>query len=347
LTPQQTRPWLGDATISLRTAGGLRAFPGGCEITCEFVVSNFSPRTIDDALRLHLNDKLLDTTHPVQSEPGRLAPVFARIPLPNVDCPTPIHLHAQLMGAEPKAWTIWALPEPGQARPGVTRLAGLEFTDDERTMTFQERRYSSGWGLDNASWRPLLPDTEALFPDAPAIDPDALGSLDGVLVTHRLTQGVLAFVAAGGRALLLASRAVGGLDAATVNLWGQVPLIVERGPIRPGQSACIADWLHLDLTAHHQRGVPTQDMGLADHVQPFVRFVVIHDGGEPVILDALFAMRIGAGLLAVSSLDHTQPAGRWLLDRVLTFAAAHDPESLASCPIELMRPHCLEHCRRG
>ena len=145
--------------------------------------------------------------------------------------------------------------------------------------------------------------------------------------------------------MLLASRAVGGLDAATVNLWGQVPLIVERGPIRPGQSACIADWLHLDLTAHHQRGVPTQDMGLADHVQPFVRFVVIHDGGEPVILDALFAMRIGAGLLAVSSLDHTQPAGRWLLDRVLTFATAHEPGDLTTCPHELLHAHCIDSFR--
>ena len=343
LTPEQTRPWLGDATISLRTAGGVRAVQGGREIACEFVVSNFSSRTIDDELRLHLDDEPLSATLHVQSEPGRPAPVRTHISLPAVDHPTPLHLRAQLPGAESNAWTIWALPEPDPRPPDVVCLAGLEFTDDERAMTFEERRSSSGCGLDNATWRPALPDTAALFPHAPVVDPDALGSLDGVLVTHRLTPRVLTFVASGGRGVLLASRAPGGLDAATINLWAQVPLIVERGPIRPGESACIADWLHLDLTAHHQRGVPTRDMGFADHIEPFVRFVVIHDGGEPRVLDALFAMRIGAGLLAVSSLDHTEPAGRWLLDRLLAFAAAHDPESLAPCPIEQLRSHTLEH----
>jgi Glycosyl hydrolases family 2, sugar binding domain len=356
--PEQTRPWLGDVVLCLRTPDDRRAFEGGHSIDIAVSVSgdsssntaNSSASVAAPGIELHVDSVAVETC----AEPGdtqlpqtphgaghALPQCPAAIRVPSVTQPTRIRLRATSSQAEPNEWSIWALP-PRDALPANIRvLAGHAFTDQEREMTFEERKYSSGWGLENRSWRPSLPDPAALFPGAPATEASDLNAARDLLVTHRLTDAVCAFIESGGRAVLLASRAC-GVATQTVDLWGQVPLVIEAddvkgSPIRAGESACVLDLLHLDLTRHHQRAIPTQRLGIGHRVEPFVRFVRTHDDGVPTIFDALFAARLGDGLLVVSSLDHTEPAGCWLLDRTIQYASSCEVESMTCCPSDQLR----------
>jgi hypothetical protein len=83
--------------------------------------------------------------------------------------------------------------------------------------------------------------------------------------------------------------------------------------------------LPLDLTRRTIRAVPVEERGLAWRVSPIIRCVHTHDAGIPRLLDAAFAARCGSGLLVVSTLDHTTPAGEWFLARLAAFAAAATP----------------------
>jgi hypothetical protein len=206
-------------------------------------------------------------------------------------------------------------------------MTGPPFTDVEREPEFEERAYSAGWGLRCRTWRPVLPDSAALLPDAPAWEGDTSIPDDArVIATHRLTSAVADFVQSGGRAVLLASRHAGGFGSRFVNLYGQVPLVIERDgdawPIGPGESDCIVDLLPLDLTRGSARAVPVQELGIDAVVDPIVRLVFTHDGGAPRLFDAVFCARVGEGLLVVTCLDHSGPAGEFLLDRLLVYAAS-------------------------
>lgn len=144
------------------------------------------------------------------------------------------------------------------------------------------------------------------------------------VITTTLTRGLVEYLEQGGRVVMLANRGTGGLGARLVMLWGQVPLVVEQGPLASGDSEWIVDLLHHDLSRRWQTAVPTQERGWTDKVLPIVRLVYTHDSGIPAAHDALFAARVGRGLLAVSTLDHTDEPGRYLLDRVVRWTIDAD-----------------------
>jgi hypothetical protein len=104
--------------------------------------------------------------------------------------------------------------------------------------------------------------------------------------------------------------------------WGLSPFVAESGPFGAGDSEWLVELLHHDLTKRYQRAVPTEELGLAESVTPLVRYYWTHDSGSPRVLDAVFAARVGSGVLAVSSLDHGGAAGRYLVSRVVRWLAA-------------------------
>jgi hypothetical protein len=79
--------------------------------------------------------------------------------------------------------------------------------------------------------------------------------------------------------------------------------------------------LHLfDLTHTKAEAIPSADLGIADQVDPWLRLFQIHDRVEVSVHDALFATRVGEGLLTASALDHSTGAGHWHLGELLAWA---------------------------
>jgi hypothetical protein len=109
-----------------------------------------------------------------------------------------------------------------------------------------------------------------------------------------------------------------------------------------GESAWVLDTLGLDLNRWSCRAVPTHELGLTESVDPIIRLVVTHDKGAPEPWDQVFVARVGAGVLAVSTLDHDSPAGRFLLHRLVAFVHRTDATELvrAELPIDAVRTWC-------
>ena len=115
-----------------------------------------------------------------------------------------------------------------------------------------------------------------------------------------------------------------------VNMWGQLPLIVERGPLGAGDAEWVADLLDHDLSRRSVRAVPVGDLGLEHALEPVIRLVYCHDiEDRPRVLDFVSTAAVGdrGGVLVISAADHTTPAGRYLLDRLLAYATGERAES--------------------
>ena len=99
------------------------------------------------------------------------------------------------------------------------------------------------------------------------------------------------------------------------------------------------DTLGLDLNRRACRAVPTHELGIDGDVEPIVRLVFTHDKGRPEAWDQVFTTRVGAGLLAVSTLDHESPAGQYLLHRLIEHVHRAEAPSLArgALDIEVVR----------
>jgi hypothetical protein len=302
------------------------ALRGGEPAACRVGVSNFGPRPIDGELSIALDGAEMARV-PLHAEPGEI--VFSPVTLTP---PASVGLRvtavsAALEGVARNTWRLAVLPESVPTQEACVEEA---FGGDPPPREFEERGYSSGWGLPSRTWQPLerqspdrLPGTRFRTGDAPA----------GLAVAHTMTPALAGWIEGGGRCVFLTSRHAGPLASRYVNLWGQVPWIVEGAapwPIREGESDAILAMLPLDLTRRTIRAVPVQERGLAARVAPIVRYVYTHDSGVPNLLDAAFAARLGRGLLVVSAFDHTTPAGRFMLTRLLAFAREGDvPEGSA------------------
>ena len=62
--------------------------------------------------------------------------------------------------------------------------------------------------------------------------------------------------------------------------------------------------------------------------------------------DSLFAARVGAGVLLASALDHTEDAGRWLLDALVGYAHDARAEDLPALDPREVRRWTLETMQR-
>lgn len=310
---------------------------------------------------------------------GEVGEVMVMLTMPTVDRPTRVLLGASTPEGHRNNWDLWVFPPPPPLPPATYRLDGLPFETRDAEPDALEKGYSRGFGLPVKTWINRLPDPANLVPEAMPWRPDEpIPANARVIVTHRLTPPLLEFLDRGGRVLLLASKAPGGLGTEYQWLFGQCPLVIDsepsgvgvsgtgvsgagvspailskpspgrRGlgegsssPLQPGDSDWIIDLLGMDLTRTYARVIPIEKLGLLDHVDPIVRLVYTHDAKELTFFDMLFTTRVGRGVLAVSSLDHHDPAGRWLLHQVVEWLASDGSSPNAALPIDVTRPYTI------
>lgn len=367
-SPEQVRPWLADRSILLHTPNHLRAFASPVALACRIGLCNATGQTYADDVRIHMaidNAESREFSAHIACQPGDVSFSPLAIQLPPVRHPTRVRLEASAPNLIANTWDLWALPNIGDAPPDVVRLDGLPFEHPDHVPDFEERAYSSGWGLKATSWKPVLQHPEHVLFKAPLWRHDAPmpRGTRGVLA-HKIFPRLIEWMISGGRVVLLANRSLPGLSTRFINLWAQCPLIVEHGPLRQGDSAWIRDTLPHDLTRRLTRAIPVETMprhagaptaptiiapgaashepnadlvNIADQVDPIIRLVFTHDRGVPMVMDVLFTTRVGNGLLIASSLDHTQPAGQYLLHRLLAHAASDAPTCAAELDASLLR----------
>lgn len=329
LTPAQTRPWLSANALLLRTPEHMRSFRAGARVQLELGTSSFGSTPVGGELQVSVDAESIGWHHqavlPIQSAAGDVVWASLELELPATNRPTALDLTARADGAPTNHWRLWVLPKP-DALPGNLTVDAVE--RDAPALAFEEVCYSSGWGLEVKSWAMAVPDAAALLPDAEQLDADGMNSM-GVRVAHALTPAVLDWVEQGGRLLHLSDRGPASLPTMIPTLWGQSPLILDRGPLAGVDPAFVLDALDRDLHHRWVRSVPTMQWGLHDAVTPYIRLIHTHDSvGKINIADDLFAMRLGEGVVLASALDHTTDAGRWLLHRMVVWLAggAHDVE---------------------
>lgn len=350
--PAMTRGWLGDVAVLLLTPDQRRGFirpETGRVLECQIAVSNFGIRDLDEAVRIRMS---AGGSPPIELEPisvkcdvGQVVSGDCRLPLPVAKGPTWCQVTAFRKGRVANWWDLWVFPQDtDKPPPAAVHMAGLPFTESDAEPDEEERAYSRGYGLAVRNWECVLPDPAVLLPNLQAWgiqQPLPAGSR--VVLTHRITNGLVDFLEAGGRVVLLASKAEGGLGTRYEWLFGGVPLIIEEGPLAEGDSNWIVDLLGYDLTRRYCRVIPVEELGIADQVDPLIRLVYTHDQNDRVrFFDLLFMARIGEGLLIVSSLDHSEDAGQYLLRRIIDYARADEAAAQTELASTFLRKWAVE-----
>jgi len=155
--------------------------------------------------------------------------------------------------------------------------------------------------------------------DSPRINP--------VVVTSVLTNDMVDYIADGGVVLLLASKWPGAFSTVPHMYWRDQPLIppvglwkvMEQNGEVPDVYNTILKLQQYDLTRNYSQVVPVKDLGIEDEFDPLLRLLDTHDQTEVWPFDQLTATRCGKGMLMISSLDHSTPAGQWLLGNLVRF----------------------------
>lgn len=348
---EQCREWLADVVVLLLTPQHRRGFttPADGKLHCELAISNFGREVVSGAISLQVDPEggrpVELMTDSIVCACGAIVIVPVELPVPIVDQPRRVRVTASVGEDTSNHWDLWVFPPTDDPLPRhVVRLAGLPFTQEESEPQEQERAYSRGFGLPVRSWESILPNPAKCATALPAWDSrDSLPQHTGTILTHRLTNGIVDFLESGGRVVLLASNAHGGLGTQHEWLFGGIPLIIEQGPLVEGDSEWIVDLLGYDLTRRYSRVIGVDQLGISESVDPLIRLAYTHDQRSRVeFFDQLFMARVGRGLLVVSSLDHTEAPGRWLLDCAVRFAASGSATASSSLDPALVRRWTLD-----
>ena len=367
--PEQTQGWLTDAPLLLLTPDHRRSFWSRQRVDARLAVSNFGVAPLVGArptIAVRHRDiadprevEIMQLAEALAAPLGEVSSVAIQVSLPPVEGPTRLSVQATCDGLAANDWDLWVFPESprhgetdGNADTGVGplagvyRLDGLPFDPADAAPDDVEKGYSRGFGLPVRRWIHRLPDPAALLPQAKPwrfdtpIPPDAKA-----VVTHKLTAALVDFMERrSGRVILLASKTKGGLGTVYEWFFGQRPLVIEEGPLEAGDSEWIVDLLGHDLTRTYARMIPVEDLGLADKVDPVVRLVYTHDADRVKFYDMLFMAGAGenGGLILVSAFDHNDPAGRFLLERLIAFAVQNNASARARWPVDALRNACIE-----
>jgi len=328
--PEDTRGWMCDAPLLLATPDERRSFVSRESIEASILVANFSSRRLRGSAVISSDGTPGRIDVDIDAQPGEVARSRFRLTLPLVKEPTRCTLTASLAGTQDNTWDLWVFPAREATPHGVNRMDGLPFEAEDTAPDPLERGYSRGFGLPVRTWVNRLPDPSELVSDAVLLSIDA--SIPGearVVLTHRLTHTLVDYLERGGRVVLFASKAAGGLGTSYEWLFGQCPLIIEEGPLRKGDSEWIVDLLSFDLTRTYARVIPIDQFGWRDSVRPLIRLVYTHDAVDLKMFDMLLMARVGQGTLMVSSLDHSFAAGQFLLGRMIEFMSGPDSPSLS------------------
>lgn len=350
--PEACRGWLGAVALILLTPDQRRGFVRTArerELACRLAVSNFGGRRFDEAVRVMARARgtppIAAAMAPLTCPAGDVQSIEFSLMLPAAKQPTWFQVFAEAKNAAMNWWDLWVFPPVHDAWPdNVVRMTGLPFADSDGEPDEEEQAYSRGYGLKVRNWQCVLPDPAVLAPQLPtwnANEPIVEGAR--VVLTHKLTNGLVDFLKAGGRVVLLASKTTGGLGTRYEWLFGQVPLIIEEGPLKKGDSEWIGDLLGYDLTRRYCRVMPVEDLGIVDQVDPLIRLIYTHDQRDRVrFFDMLFQTGVGDGLLIASSLDHSEDAGQHLLRRILDYAVTDDATAQIALDLALVRKWTVE-----
>lgn len=324
--PDQTRGWLGDVGLILITPDHRRSFLANERIRAHLAIANFGPRDLDHELIVTMTHDdsgtiIVRETARCVATRGDVTTIFVPLSFPAVTRPTRVRVTVDLPEVNRNTWDLWVFPEvdlADLAREGIARLEGMPFADSDRAPDAIEAGYSRGFGLPVRTWINRLPHPEELAPSArPWWHGDPIPRGTHLILTHKLTDHLVDWMARGGRILLFCSKTIGGLGAQYEWLFGQVPLVIEQGPIPTGGSDWMVDLLGFDLTRTYARVIPVDDLGLREAVDPLARLCYTHDSLAIRFFDQLFAARVGDGAMIASSLDHRDPVGRFLLRRCI------------------------------
>ncbi len=359
--PSETQGWLGDVGLTLVTPDHRRSFFSAERVRAQVFVANFSSTDLRDNFTITLLDThtgltLAKEAKLVDVACGNVVSVSVSLILPATDVPRRVQLevassqsvrmgHGTAMIQN--AWDLWIFPHVANdslAAHGVARLEGMPFTDKDRAPDEVEAGYSRGFGLPIRSWRNRLPNPADLVPTArPWWHGDPIPSGIHVILTHKLTDHLIDWMEHGGRVLLFCSKTTGGLGTRYEWLFGQVPLIIERGPLREHDSEWMVDLIGFDLTRTYSRVIPVDDLGLREAVEPIARLCYTHDTPGVRFFDQMFGARVGDGALLATSFDHHNPAGQFLLARCIdTLLFTHHQLGGRIAPGTLKR-HTVEH----
>jgi len=338
---RDTGNWLTDRVLLLATPDEGRSFFAGEPVDIRIALSNFGNGGCDGDLRLDFDDGSQLLAFPMTA-PGDVAWITARIQMPACTSPRAAVLRASLNDVA-NEWKLWVFPRETTDWTGVSHLTDLPFTEQERAPERWERGYSRGFGIAAKSWVSRPPEPEGIAPRAqPWYSAESIPADSCIIITHRLTKRACDFLESGGRVLLMASGASGGLNARYEWLFGQCPLVLERGPLHARDSEWVIDLLNFDLTATWSKVIPVEELGIANCVAPIVRLVYTHDQPHIRLFDQMFLARVGSGILAASSFDHRTPAGRHLLGRIIALLR-RSPLSIDAClPPALLRKFVYE-----
>ncbi len=120
--------------------------------------------------------------------------------------------------------------------------------------------------------------------------------------------------------------------------WGDAVFIPPVGPLTEEMREHLLTLQMFDLTHSKSEVIPVQKIGIDREVDPLIRLFEIHGRDNVAVHDQLFVTRAGEGLLMASSLDHSAPAGQWLLGELLNWSQEwkYDQETfpVTELPIE-------------
>ncbi|MCH7472718.1 hypothetical protein IIA79_07200 [bacterium] len=173
---------------------------------------------------------------------------------------------------------------------------------------------------------PLL----AQWPNVRWIDDSELSSIRGmplpteysrVVVTSVLTHALADYAGSGGAVILLTSKWPGALGSYHHYFWRDAIFVPPVGPWRrESDRERIVELQMYDLNKESAQVIPVDDLGITSDVDPLLRLFDTHDLSTVVTYDQVFATGVGSGMLIASSLDHSTPAGQWVLGELVRWA---------------------------
>ncbi len=324
--PQDFRPSIADRAFLLLTPDHTRAFHSDEDVPARLALSNFTPDAAGLLAHFNIDGSPADEV-PFSAGSGAVAAVAVTFRTPRAeDSPRVFTLEAHAVGVDSNRWSCVSLPP-------LVRCEGVAVQRDLPPVTagpeFEEASYSSGWGLPCRSWKPLEPPRTELA--------RCLGVLRGRAAgcghtgcARRRVHARARVVGQRGRPL----RAVRVPAHASTEQPVHQPLgpcaahhrgrshLRGRGSGYPRAAAAgphPKDRPRDPLPGPRDRAARRADRAICLHARR--RGAKLHD--------AVCTARFGAGVLVITTLDHTGPAGRWLLARLLAHAAdtrppAHD-----------------------
>jgi hypothetical protein len=142
-----------------------------------------------------------------------------------------------------------------------------------------------------------------------------------VIVSSVLTYDMVEYMNLGGVVVLLTSKWPGALGSHHHYFWRDAFFAPPVGPFDRDDTDLLVRLHPFDLTFDKAEVIPVDELGITNAVDPLIRLYDAHDLSTVITYDALFATRVGDGMLIASSLDHSTDGGQWVLGKLCAWAS--------------------------